>query len=442
MTSMEDLRPLVDEPMERLDCEYKGWLNLDENHGKAVLVKAAIALANHGGGYIVIGMPEDENKNPQSEPRPADCPTVTQDAVNNAISRYAEPAFQCGVRFVPHHDTGTEHPVVIVPGMLTVPVMSTSSQSPLRQHVCYIRKIGPKSEEPHTAEEWRALLNRCVRANRDEMLDAIRTIMTGQVEIQTLIPSVLDELQDYCDATRSRWTELVSVLPHGHKSRFPHGYWEIGLSLVGAIPAESLSELRSRMNTASRISFTGWPLFLALDRQELGLYPADNCIEAWVGRPVPNRVLDHPEHSDFWRATPEGKLYSIRGYMEDGGVSRWIPGQVFHATIPVWRLGEALLFATRLAETFEEVDQIAIHCQFTGLSGRRLHFKNDQHFAAAVCHADSVKLNTLAALQQVRDNLAEVVHSLLIPLYERFDFYQLPLQLVQRELHEMQSRTF
>ena len=150
MTSMEDLRPLVDEPMERLDCEYKGWLNLDESHDKAVLVKAAIALANHGGGYIVIGMPEDENKNPQSVPRPANCSAVTQDAVNNAISRYAEPSFQCGVRFVPHHDTGTEHPVVIVSGMLTVPVMSTSTQSPLRQHACYIRKPGPKSEEPYT----------------------------------------------------------------------------------------------------------------------------------------------------------------------------------------------------------------------------------------------------------------------------------------------------
>ena len=250
MTSMEDLRPLVDEPMEHLDREYKGWLNLSKGHDKAVLVKSAIALANHGGGYIVIGMPEDKNGNPQSEQRPADCPAVTQDAVNNAIGRYAEPAFQCGVRFLTQHDTGVEHPVVIVPGTLKVPVISKSSLKPLRQHVCYIRKTGPISEEPHIEAEWLALFNRCIKANQDEMLDAIRTIMTGQVAVPALVPSALDELQDYCVAARSRWSELVSSanLSDDAPAGFPHGYWEIGLSLVGATPAESLNELRCQFS--------------------------------------------------------------------------------------------------------------------------------------------------------------------------------------------------
>ena len=444
MTSLEDLRPLVNEPMERLDAEYKGWLNLDAGHDRAVLVRAAIALANHGGGYIIIGMPEDDNKNPQSVTQPSEFPAITQDAVNDAVRRYAEPAFQCGLRIVPHHDTGVQHPIVIVPGTLMVPVMSKSGQSPLRQHACYVRKPGPRSEEPNTEAEWRSLFNRCIRTNRDEMLDAIRTIITGQVETPTPMPSAFDELRNYFTAARNRWSELVSTsnLPDDAPARFPHGYWEIGLSLIGAVPAESLNELRSRMNTASRISFTGWPLFLALDRAELGAYPVDNCVEAWVGQPMSNRVFDDPEHLDFWRVAPDGKLYSIRGYMEDGSMNRWVPGRVFYATIPIWRLGEALLFAARLAETFEEAEQIGIYCRFAGLSGRSLYFRSHHYFADGVCRTDIVELETLASLQQVRDNLAEVVHSLLIPLYESFDFFQLPLQLVQNELREMQSRTF
>ena len=124
MTTMEDLRPLVDHPMERLDAEYKGWLDLSENHGRATLAKAAIALANHGGGHIVIGLAED-SASFTSKAKPENCPEITQDAVNSAVRRYAEPAFQCAMRTVPHH-SGIHHPVIVVPGNLTVPVMSRS----------------------------------------------------------------------------------------------------------------------------------------------------------------------------------------------------------------------------------------------------------------------------------------------------------------------------
>ena len=37
-------------------------------------------------------------------------------------------------------------------------------------------------------------------------------------------------------------------------------------------------------------------------------------------------------------------------------------------------------------------------------------------------------------------NLVEVVHSLLSPLYERFDFTRLPLEIVQRELNRLRKR--
>jgi hypothetical protein len=37
----------------------------------------------------------------------------------------------------------------------------------------------------------------------------------------------------------------------------------------------------------------------------------------------------------------------------------------------------------------------------------------------------------------VRDNLAEVLHQLLTPLYERFAFFRLPIILVEEELERM-----
>jgi hypothetical protein len=43
----------------------------------------------------------------------------------------------------------------------------------------YIRRPGPESAEPATPEEWRELFTRCLRANRDELLDAMRDILSG-----------------------------------------------------------------------------------------------------------------------------------------------------------------------------------------------------------------------------------------------------------------------
>ena len=42
--------------------------------------------------------------------------------------------------------------------------------------------------------------------------------------------------------------------------------------------------------------------------------------------------------------------------------------------------------------------------------------------------------------QQLRNNTAEIVHNLLAPLYEKFDFYELPTRLVREEIEDMQKR--
>jgi hypothetical protein len=59
MPTPDELRRLLDAPNETLAVEYKSWLSLADNAGRATLAKAAIALAHHGGGIIVLGMRGD-----------------------------------------------------------------------------------------------------------------------------------------------------------------------------------------------------------------------------------------------------------------------------------------------------------------------------------------------------------------------------------------------
>lgn len=102
---------MLTEPRETLSIEYKSWLDLSSNHGKATLAKAAIALANYGGGTIVIGMREDESDKatPVSNPRPSDIARYDISQVNAAINRFADPKLNCEVKFAIHPDTNVEH---------------------------------------------------------------------------------------------------------------------------------------------------------------------------------------------------------------------------------------------------------------------------------------------------------------------------------------------
>jgi hypothetical protein len=443
MATLNDLEPLISEPREDLGVEYKDWLDLTNNEHRAVLAKAAIALVNHGGGFIVIGM-SDEPAGLISKPRPAAIPEITQDSINAAIRRYATPEFHCEVYLVTHSVTRVVHPVIGLPSTLTEPVMSKRDcAGVMAQARCYIRKPGPRSEEPQTPEEWRGLLNRCVRAGRDDMLEAIRSIVSGRIEAREVPADALELLRDFSAKGHARWEELVAKEKQDAPPRFPHGFYEMGFSLVGARAAPGLAVTQDRLSVARRIKLTGWTPFLDMTTPEWAPYAYDNFIEAWVGREADNRAPRTAAHSDFWRVSPAGQLYTIRGYPEDS-LDNYAPGRVTDVTIPVWRVGEGILFAARFAETFEDVEAIAIRCRFTGLKGRALVSVTGNRimFGDKVSQTDQIVLETQATIDQIRDNLPEILHQLLTPLYERFDFFRLPIVLVEEELDRMKKGRF
>ncbi len=429
-------------PREDIDVEYKDWLNLRVANDKATLAKAAIALTNHGGGHIILGFREG-GQALQSVARPSDVPEITQDDVNAAIRRYAEPEFHCQVYDITHPDSGVSHSVVRVPGS-DVPVQCKRDQqgAGLSQHRYYVRKPGPRSEDPRTAEEWRRLIDRCILARREDMLDSIRSILLGIGSTQDAAPEPLEALEEYCRRAYERWEEVVSHQPANSPSRFPHGFYEMAFALVDATPAENLNELLDRLKVAQSVKLSGWTPFLHMSVEGWEPYPREDAIEAWIGRPVESRVWNDPSHADFWRASLDGKLYTIRGYIEDAELSldrARAPGTEFSNALPTIKIAEALLFTSRLAATFESAEQVAIRCRFTRMEGRSLLLMEQLPFidGGPVSRDPEVTLTKQVSLQQINDNLVEVIHDLVIPLYERFGFYQVSIGHVQRMLQHL-----
>jgi hypothetical protein len=440
----ERLGNLLIDPKERLDVEIKGWLDFkgNKNH-KADLAKALIALANHGGGYVILGFEEKNSVYEPTTPRSENVKQYNQDAINGIAEHYAEPSFHCEVHIETRPGTQDTYPIIRVPGG-SVPIRSRS-ESPdhktLLLNVYYIRRNGPKSEPPQSAQEWDALLQRCVLAKRADMLNAIRGIVLGVSGGGVENKSPMDELEKWEKSCLERWQEVVKVLPENDPACSPLGYYSYSYEIDGNYSDISFRELLEKMSRVPRHS--GWPPFCTpLNFQPS---PNENAIECWFD---PRKALElSPMHLDFWRASNHGQLFLIRGYQED---NEWPsvytpgrPGSIFYFTLPIWRVGECLLHASNLAEQFG-MNEASIRYKFTwtGLVGRTLTARaNENYFSpGGIAQQPELQRTGEVTTSKIRDNLPEVVFGILRPLYELFRLFELPLQTVQREIDHMLPR--
>lgn len=441
MAIATDLQQLFLLQGETLSTEFKGWLDLSKPEGRAILAKAAIALANHGGGTIIMGMREAKDKPIGSTSRPTTMRRYTTDAINAAVNKYAEPHIHCDVIHIKHPETGHEHAFIVVPSGTTVPIMSVKDlPGTIASQRCYIRKPGPKSEEPFTAEEWRTLLSRCLQAGRETMLDSIRAILQGH-SLNPIVQAQEDQLLEFANASRARWLERIDSLPKDDSARFLHGYYEQAFHIEGVEPAGGLKELRERLRKAGEVRLTGWGPFVDLERKPIGPVPAGDVVEAWIGHP--DEAQRDGRHADFWRARPDGMLYEIRSFDEDF-TEKAKPGTVIDYSIPVWRIGETLLFVSRAARLFGDDPEVTMRVHYTGLKGRFMRSVFDWKYPSypRECFVDSVTLQGSARASVIDENLVEVLLPLLKPLYEAFDFAPLTAEMVTHEVTELRKNRY
>jgi hypothetical protein len=378
-----ELQRLLDAPREHLGIEIKGWLNLATELDRANLAKAMLALANHGGGVILIGWTEFEDGWQPDSPRPRDLSTYSQDKINGIVAAYAEPVFHCEVKPVSGDTVDEKYPLIRVPGGHKAPIRSKRDgpeSKHVRIHTYYIRRPGPASEPPQTAREWDALIRRCLLSAREELLDDFRRILQSRTGLadesvdnlslfQPRVNKVTEAsvaaeaaygpagkmVQQWYDVSMQRWRSLVAEELCGENpSRYQYGTWSIAYCLAGDFRKPPLMELRDLLVRAERHE-TGWPLWWVPTKDEIKPYPFDGLIECWMK----DAHYRDGSHSDFWRASPNGQLFTLRGHVEDAyhllsPASDVKPGTLFDPTIPIWRLSEALLHASYLASDLSE----------------------------------------------------------------------------------------
>ena len=172
------LRQLLDYPREGMSTEIKDWLDLEERTVRANVARGLLALANHGGGYLLFGFRDLATGWEPSGSCPFDIARYSQDSINGILKRHAEPPFECFVHYIAS-SRGTEHVVVEVPGGHTVPIRSDHAPegSLLRDHTYYIRRPGPESAPPQNGREWGDLISRCLDNDHGRQVESFRRIL-------------------------------------------------------------------------------------------------------------------------------------------------------------------------------------------------------------------------------------------------------------------------
>jgi len=247
-----------------------------------------------------------------------------------------------------------------------------------------------------------------------------------------------------------RWRELTSKLPSDSPGRFPNGWYRIDYALEGDIKTVELHRLEDFLRRAV-VPQISWPLFWLPKRNELAAYEKDGVLECWL-KPADgggDRILNStPDNCDFWRATPTGRAFIIRGYREDSQET-FSPRTIFDTTLPTWRIGEALLHADRLASALSQDKskvKVKLRVLFTGLSGRVLRSwanpMSDLFMEGGAARSDEAVLEATVPVSDIDKNLAAHVHPLVASLFERFGVTGLTIDRVAAELLRMRGGHF
>ncbi len=230
--------------------------------------------------------------------------------------------------------------------------------------------------------------------------------------------------------------------PEDAAPRFPHGHLQLAYTILGDFQRPALSSLVEELARV-KVPLRGWPLFLLPGRPNEGPYPVDGLVEAnlsasWGG----DRMLVDAAHQDFWRVSPTGKAFIIRGLQEDGQDSRdRTPGSAFDLTIPIWRTGEGLLHAERFARALGAQEaEVLYRVVYSGLEGRAITDLSGRRWVLdRVSRQNTFSNEVTVESSKIGELLPELVFQLLEPLYALFDFLKLNPSMVQEELQKMRK---
>jgi len=370
-----DFKTALESLAEDLGVEFKRSLPLSENIGKAKLAKEICALANHGGGWIVLGR-EDDGSYPEA--LPDEIVGINQDTVNQIATTYLQPVPHCSVGWQKPEGIEYEVPVIQVPACETAPVCAckngrdnnTKGPQGVVKGTHYIRKAGPVSAPIEAPHEWHEVIRRCVLSDQASLLAALTT-MIAQPR-----PASEDEKQSVLN------TDFEYSIAKWKKDAQEHPY---DIDLTNCFLGYGFQLLNADMVTTGKLTEClghrphdkhGGHVFFKIPYSPREFEVAGNA-----GLEV-HASTEAFDHRSVWRLSDCLSGTEVISYWED---TEWIKKAVEDRLSLTWDRGQHIWIAQQIAyansflatvkhisDHFTHTGDVRIRFFFSGLSGRNL----------------------------------------------------------------------
>jgi hypothetical protein len=457
------IQALVQKPGESLNIELKRWIDPDEPQGKVMLVKAALALRNYNGGFIVLGF-DDKTLEPDQDNVPTDVRgSFHIDKIQALISGYASEPFAITIEF-PERE-GQIYPVIIIPPGVRTPVAVKSdlrigSASPLiRTGSVYIRSLNANNTPSSTIATWKdwpkivevcfdnreADIGRFLRRHLGNLTPEVtQEFFSAVLRGNEPKPTTEELLKQYLQKGTKRFQAIVNErgvpLPE-------HGAWEVALHFIGQIPPHTANHQFLSLLAVSNPCYTPWsvwPTISILQDPSARPHVLDGVWEVFVNLEIGSGA----PYIDFMRLDPNGRFY-LRRTLEDDIPIRppaLTPMTVLDPNDQIIRTAEAMSVGIAFAKAMEcdaEKTLLAFAFRWTKLRGRQLRsrrYPGRDVFARGVAYGDEVLTFVNVPLDTPLSALGNFVNQATQPLFEAFDGFQLSSQVTEDLIQRLIER--
>lgn len=436
-------RSFLVHPGEAPEVDYKAGMEFISGDDFSLkLVKHILGMANAGGGYLVIGYPENTSKHPEAGAMTEQI-LASYDVSNIALSVEKYKAGTEKIDIKVHKDknpvNGQIYPIIEIGSFKSRPFFCKSSAGGiLEQNALYIRVAGARTIIVATPDEWDQLIDISVTKRQDEMLRRFAGLMH-----EMGFSSGNQTLQD--EESQKKTKEWIDGARADAKAQAEAaGFKFEGFEIIHSVNTDknwNIKELFEAMRS-SALKNTGWPIGYVFQVEPYKPKPYNKGLRAIIA--------DHRQSFDYWVLNENGDFYFFRTFQEDSFKHSEEEGpkrEVWFDT-QIWRISESFEHALALYRALgvDTTSKITIAINFLGINERTLRashgtgrFLIPRTSATGTTPYEWEKNMSLDALSVNLDqNIIEVSNGLFV----MFDFQEIRPDVIQGVIDEYRnSRT-
>jgi hypothetical protein len=414
---MIDFAALISRGYESKELDYKSAIYWCENEKKGCceIVKDILAIANHGGGWIIIGVSEIDSGFSPDGVSGEQASTFDTTRVNRFLNNYADPPINTTIHKPKFEDK--LFVCIAIPGFSDTPhICQKEYPDVLTAPTLYVRTYNNESAPIKTSADFRDIVERGIKNRSDHLLESFRTILHGGL-LQTK-PTAKESFLEQIETAKEIGNTLNPHLTKNYAyresaffpSQFNEDYFEI--------------PVLSRMAQNAMDHFRGWPfIFYSSNRGEI-THVVNNGYETI-------HVEKHPftggDVFHFWKLYQSGLLYTKEILWEDTLVSA--TGKEMYVDYINLSLmcAQAIWCLTKLYETVvDESEEITLILSLIGIKDRMLKTENKwviySDSYGFTCHADSLTYQKSLPLVDWRAGLIDHALDMCKYFLQRFNW--------------------